>query len=632
MIILSLSIVQPIATLHNSDGTLKAIRVFKAKVEYRDVSSKIKGKTLVRFTDIDGIIIDKLLEQQVIDVSMEDLTQNKSIRSLVTCRPRSMELDPAATVRGAFAMSAIKADGTVLYPEMYQIIGSICYSDDNEAVRMQDIMYIDYMGTVYTMQQMHLKSKRVYETSLLLLRGVRVKSEEGNYTLFYQSDASWGIGNIAVGKNYPAACLAYKVIDYADASYIRAASATALCVNPARINSAVYSPMLARDVMHYNVYSDDISASALLNIPYGFESVAVKAPLVEHLRTVILPTGVLFFTANTYKAPCVQAKTPLLKYHVEATHADRVEIPLVQSVSGTSAYTQVYYDVEQVGYTDKPVSLWSNIYDVETADFIIGSQCSAEITVPSTRGTYFTMPITEKDTSIMLLPVQMKAMPPLGGKHITSMCLLLDTEHEHNILMKAQGHRKTMLVLHLTHKPEMLVGHKQLKPVTSKLDITSPAPKATTAYIALTEGIEVFNVTVADSVTLKVQNNNAISTDVYFVTSIWGKDNIVDEVEFTGDLTHLCIYPGTNSGATYIVRANKVKQLSIKLPMALQSYMHGKKPIKDMQNYLVHIAKLLHIYAKVDHENISIMDAHGLVIPRQFIELFIKYSVHDVGE
>lgn len=627
-----LTIVQPIATLHNTDGTLKAVRVFKAKVEYRDVCPKVSGKVPVRFTDLEGLLIDEILEQEVIDVSMEDLTENKRIRSMITCKPRSMTHDDEATLRGTFAMPAIKADGTVINPEIYQVFGSICYMDDGCTVSMRNIMYIDYKGTVYTGRQMAAKTPQVFETAMVLLHGIRVKAEDHKYTLFYRNDKSYGIGNIVAGKNRPAACMSYKAIDCADVSFMRAASATALCTGvPVEQCKSSYSSTLKRVVTRYNVYDKDIKAETeVLDVPYGFEAATVEAQAAHNLRTIALSNGVLSLVARTQKVPHVVEKTPLLEYHVEAKCGSEIEVPLIQGIPGAALYTHMHYVVEQQEYIEKAVSLANNIYDAAAVDIAFGTQCSSTVTVPLVKSTCFNMPITRENTSIALVPGQAKIMPPFLGKRSATLCFYLGAKSEHNILIKAQGTKRDTLDIQLMREDVRVLSGKIVKAPSCMINTIEPAPKATSVHVALTEGIATVNATISDNVSLKVMNREPVSATLAFVTSAVGEP-VTNEAFFAESLTQLDVLLTANPVAKFIVRTPHVNRLRIVLPQALRIYMHRRLSLKDMRSFLTQEAKSLDIYTQVDREHITVLDAEGVTLPRVYLEPFIQFSLHDVG-
>lgn len=357
-----LNIIQPIATLHNDDGTLRAVRVFKVKVEYQGetLPKQYSERSMVRFTDLTGINITKWLGHSVVDVSVVDTTKNRQLRSAFTSHRTS-----DTRIRGTYAAPAIKADGNVLRPNIYQVIGTIQrkYSRNIESRHfcIPNAVFIDYKGNMYTAQQLIQLDNSLTEFVRCIVQGSDAL-HLANLTANMLNEGTAGIGNInIINSDEPDMTLFPNM--YISEGYARALSTAELVTSSKNITRA-FSHELHRNALQYSIRDGDLATDTTqLCIPFGTEvaRIAVKEHSIQH---IIAQQGLCQLTYTGDVLPTVTTQTPLLIYNAEVNRSNTpLFIPPMHGVPCSNLYAKVGCRIIKPLYAAGTISLTDNIYD-----------------------------------------------------------------------------------------------------------------------------------------------------------------------------------------------------------------------------------------------------------------------------
>ena len=552
-----LNIVQPIATIHAEDGTLKAIRVFKAKLECEDrdiVPSFLKGKTCIFYSDLYCVHLLNCSEQKVIEVSMQDISKDRRLRGMLTCKPGTMEEDKSATILGTFAMPAIKADGTVVNPNIYQAIGSI--ETGNMGVRIEDAFFIDYAGNTYTEKQLIDKVPTMRKFVRAVVQGHAVKDIYKEYELIMNNEKTQGIGNVvAMGDWRPSACMSYTATNYAVQRYAAAMSAAILSQDiPAEQRTQMYNKQMQRNVMTYWLYGQDIATAPVVQVPYGFESVIITADKIASLKTLMLSRGTACLEAQIAAVPKVVAEAPLFAYAVRAEQSEQSDtaLPVIQGIAGVPLRTQFIYGVKQQKYVNTPISLINKIYDASHVTVDLGTQWCSTITLPLTKETVFCMPVNTEQMGIMLLPVQAKMLPEYRGKYTAVMWLKLTPEKVQNILLKLQGNKKSELQCVFSYdEPDAWRSHEELIQQQKQLAQRQGTPQPKMVTIAASSTTQKMNIVLAESMSLRVMNEAVLAGVHITYSHCISEWQDVSSVAFAEGVNTLAIHVGSCDSAKH---------------------------------------------------------------------------------
>lgn len=393
-----LNLIQPIATLHNADGTLKAVRVFRAKVEYTgDICPKVSSeRKLVRFADIVWLAITHWVEQGVIDISMTDVTKYKQARNVIIDKTIS------SSVRGAYYLPAIKADGTVLDANIYQAVGSIHYSSvengvtrslyakearyisvEPRIISMPDARFIDYTGTVYTAQQLMQRVPLLRDVVSKLISGTLDAATMYSAIQNMCEHNTAGIGNIMdLLPRYSEPQVTIHKEKYQAASYTNALSTIELMV-PDKNKQYTFVSDLADTVWQYNLDTADSPLTASrIAIPQGFAAANINAGTIQ-IHDIIAPDGLLLLHFIGDILPSVKTTTPMLNYFVHVrTNGSDVILPPMQSTPASDLSTSLTCWIKQPTYINKPVDLSKGIADAAKFEVKLNGQLCPVLTIP----------------------------------------------------------------------------------------------------------------------------------------------------------------------------------------------------------------------------------------------------------
>lgn len=389
-----LNFIQPIATIHAEDGTLTTIRVFKAKVMYYDdfICPSISEQNVVRFTTLAHVAIQKWLESTVIDISMTDLSKNKQLRNLLI----NDVIETTITIRGTYAMPAIKADGTVSNPEIYQVVGSLYFAELQTEQRLglliPDAQFIDYNGKTYTAQQLMVKNPALTGYIQQVCHGI--PSRDGYTSCASLLEDNIGFGNLVSAKARREPSLPMQsVTKYAVNSYAATVAAIQLTGSANLVETKSHN--LLRPVTQYCVTDEDIAPEAnSIFVPFGAEEANITAS-THNIQGLVLSNSVLSLVYAGRTLPFVKMKTPLLIYDVRAeTSGQAVSFPQIQGIAGVSKQAMFNCSIARPTYSNAAVSLLNNIYDAEQITFEVGTQLCPLLVLPVAAQTSALLPVT----------------------------------------------------------------------------------------------------------------------------------------------------------------------------------------------------------------------------------------------
>ena len=620
------TIIQPIASMHAEDGTLKAIRVFKAKVVCKDASfqpESLLDKPVVRYNDIHRVDIVEVMETQIVDVSMQDISKDNRLRSLITCKPWTLSVDKKATIRGVFAMPAIKADDTVVNPNIYQVIGSLRTAETTYAIKLfDDAMFIDYMGNTYTWQQLQAKAPMLSAVLAKLQEGMLADRGEA-YTLLLFQDNTYGIGNVVgITDRYILAGMSYEASNYIVDLNKAKVSAEILCSQQTGKISDAYSGILQRTALAWAVLDKDITNSTpVLYSPYSCEVVYISL-LQRNLQALRLSSNTKCFDLRAETLPQIKQEAPLLSSFIYVNYGGGT-IPYVQGIAGAPLHTQIKYHVKRPTYIAKPFSLMNTIYDAEVVQLVFESQWCSAVTVPMTKSTTFEMPVSTDNVSIMLEPVKSRVVEPDRAMYKSTVWLALEREKVQNVLIKAQGTRRNKLLVTLLYNlsEAVLSGvHRESK--------KEPEAQPKTAMITTDKGTRSFSLTLGSNINAAVVNAACFDTaELAFAhESPWERST--NQVIFSNGVDKLVISMPTCAGKKFEVHLPFIaKELKITVPTALKS---GRKPT-DKEVAVIHeLAATLSIHVDTGNFEIILQDINGNVTgnEHELSGLFRRLAVH----
>lgn len=405
-----LNFIQPIATIHAEDGTLAAIRVLKAKVMYLDdyICPNVSEDRLVRFTTISHVAIQKWLESTVIDISMTALNKNKQLRNLLVFNDTETSIE----IYGTYAMPAIKADGTVVNPEIYQVVGSLYFAELQMEQRLglliPDAQFVDYTGKLYTSQQLMMKNPALTEYIRQVCHGIPAR--DGYEPCASLLENNIGFGNLVSAQVHREPRVSMlSAANYAAGSYAAAVAATQLtgAVNVVEARSH----NLSRSAMQYCVTDADIDSGAnSIFVPFGVEEANITAS-AHNIRSLVLSDSVLslVYEGNTF--PFVKMKTPLLLYNVKAeTSGQPLSFPQIQGIVGFSKQAMFSCSIARPTYSNSTVSLLYKIYDAEQITFELGTQLCPVLMLPVAAETFALLPVIMGSFTLMTEHMLMKNM------------------------------------------------------------------------------------------------------------------------------------------------------------------------------------------------------------------------------
>lgn len=413
-----LNIIQPIATIHNDDGTLRAIRVFKAKVEYsgKTQPKQYSERSLVRFTTLTGINITKCLSHSVIDVSMMDVTYNKQLRKTIIGGGSHFAAETSRErVLGSYAVASIKADGTVLHSNVYQVIGTVKRSnnpkDGQRQICIPDAIFIDYAGNTYDAQQLKQLDASITTCVDGIIHGVSAKQVMQDILKLHNADAA-GVGNINIVESIEPNMTIMAQL-YISAAYTRALSAAALTSSTNYFRRA-YAQELHRDVTQFFMRDEDIvSQTAQIDIPLGAE-VALIYARGHSIQRITAQQGLEGITYIGNVLPSVRIQTPLVFYTVETQQSiTPLAIPPMQSKPGSRLFTNIRCIVDKPKYTDGVISLVDNVYDAGDVYLKFDEQPCTTLIIPLGYNLFFSGVASHEIFSLVAKRTKYKYQRPL---------------------------------------------------------------------------------------------------------------------------------------------------------------------------------------------------------------------------
>lgn len=620
------TIIQPIATIHAEDGTLKAIRVFRVKVQCKDDSLRpfsLLEKATVRYTDIRRIEIEEFLDTQVLDVSMQDISKDKRLRNLITCKPWTLDIDRKATIRGAYAMPAIKADGVVVNPNIFQAIGSIRTADTTYAVKLfADAIFVDYAGNTYNGQQLKLKAPVLSGTIALLQSGMLASKGEP-YTLTLAQDKTRGIGNlVAITDWYPSAGMSYNAADYVANLNKAKVSADILCEQHIGKISDAYSGILQRAAKAWTILDKDISSDAqVLCSPYSCEVVYISLAQ-RKLQALQLSRGAACLDFRAKTLPPIKQEAPLISSFINVEQGSEC-FPYVQGIAGVPLHTQVKYCVKHPTYINKPVSLMDTVYDAELLHLAFESQWCSTVTLPMTKSTSIVMPVETDKAGIILEPVKSRTVDPVRAMYLSAVWLALEREKVQNVLIKAQGTRRNKLVVILVYAlSEYALVRMRGEPKKE------PEAQPKTAMITTDKGTQCFNLTLGSNINATIVNAACFDTAEVIFSHEAPWERSTNQVVFSNGAAKVVIGLTTCVGKNYAVHLPFITdELKVKVPTVLKP---GRKSTDKEVETVRELAGALNIYADAGNFEIVLQDINGNVTgnEHELSKLFRSLAVH----
>ena len=437
-----LNFIQPIATIHAEDGTLTAIRVFKAKVMYYDdfICPSISEQSVVRFTTLAHVAIQKWLESTVIDISMADISKNKQLRNLLISDVKELINDAkktTITIHGTYAMPAIKADGTVSNPEIYPVVGSLYYAELQAGQRLglliPDAQFIDYNGKTYTAQQLMAKNPALTEYIQQVCHGILPR--DGYTSCASLLEDNIGFGNLVSAKARREPNMSMQsVTNYAVNSYAAAVAATQLTGSANLVETKSHN--LSRPVTQYCVTDEDMTSGVnSIFVPFGAEEANITA-ITHNIQRLVLSNSVLSLVYTGRTLPLVNTKTPLLLYDVQAeTSGQTVSFPQIRGIVGVSKQAMFNCSIARPTYSSAVVSLLNNIYDAEQITFEVGTQLCPLLMLPVAAQTSVLLPVTMGSFSLKAEHMLFKNMKSATRNRMLLAAFPLERQTPQQILL-----------------------------------------------------------------------------------------------------------------------------------------------------------------------------------------------------
>lgn len=632
---MTLNIVQPIATIHEANGALKAIRVFKAKIECDEQSiipSQLRNKKCIRYADLYRIKLLNCLEKAVVEVSMQDISKDRRLRSMITCKPDTIPNNKDATIRGTFAMPAIKADGAVVNPDIYQIIGSKVYWGA-EGIRVTNAFFVDYAGNCYTTAQL-LKKAPALNTVVQDLTCSKALEGRKEYELLLTNDKTQGIGNAVLMNGWcPIACMSYKATDYAVSKYAAALSAGTLCQQlPSEQRAMMYNSALMKNVLTYWLLESNIAEMPIVHVPYGFESVVIKADRLKSLKTLVLASGVACLEMCIAAVPQIVAETPLFAYAVRAEQSEQseAEFPVIQGVAEIPLRTRFTYIVKQQKYISRPISLINRIYDADCVTVDLETQWCSALTLPLTRETMFCMPVDTKSMGIVLQPVQSRMLPVYKGKYTAILWLKLQLQQMQNILLKLQGDKKSELQCVFSYDvPEEMRERENIIQRRKQLAQTQGTPQSKMVTVMTSATVQKMTVALEESMNLHVMNEAKIGAVQITYSHCINEWQDISSLTFAEGVGTIAIHVGACISAKHTVNIPYVTdKIIILLSDVNTAHAYTAEEKAEIMQRVHEAANALDIHVAQGPCEIALCNATGNVLKKQYADVFKTQAVH----
>ena len=402
---LTLTIVQPIATIHKESGLLRAVRILRWKVKCSN-NDKLCDKQYILQTDMPSVHISEIMDRRVIDVDMWNCTRFTKERALLVKHDTS-DTASEITLLGTFRMPAILADGTVIKPWVYQYLGEMLLVNARNDMRMlQDLHYVDYEGTIYTPTQLKKKVPASAKYSRKLERGIALDSKgDCKYVSTLLAEQGFCIGNfnasIYRGRPY---MRIYDTCTYETERYKQQSAAQAVMTV---CKGEIVQQTLGDLKLKAQVINDRTEAQipAVINALNGVQSVCIGSEYAN-ITYVTLPETVYVAKIAVPNLQRLEQARALLhcelflkqgSIHTIKPKVCGIYLPVIRRATLT-------YAMRVSEYKDEPYCL-DTLRDMQSLTIELANMQPAPLLeLPLCPFTMLTVPVSRKELSVIFVP------------------------------------------------------------------------------------------------------------------------------------------------------------------------------------------------------------------------------------
>ena len=397
-----ITIYQPVATIHMRSGLLSAVRVVRLVLDVKMAWGDIPSDNSITFecaTMSANKRIMRLVQSDVIEVSMTDLSENKALRNRLLGDAYNDIM-----ITGALRLPGISFDGRVLHPEIYQMITSWTMKNGVVVIDPDASYYLTYAGTVLTKAE-------------VIQRTPRIAAILNEMQMLYSLTPTQcivdgcGIGNFS-RKEMPKARIDLEA--FAQMEPDVAAALQLMSKNDLAPSYMVHGLRLW--VLPYE-YKEMRSVPCFM-VPRGYGAFTMSKASGS-LKQLRLPRGLYDADITTDILPQIYAEEPLYAFEAAAkSQIVPLTLPSITGRPGSRHMSTFQLSLQNAVYENRSIDLVDALKDVGSMRIsLTGEQMCDALTLPCADVTHLALAVTKAKFTLTMQPVRLKYLTGYRGKH-----------------------------------------------------------------------------------------------------------------------------------------------------------------------------------------------------------------------
>lgn len=422
----AVTIVQPVATIHNDCGYMIAIRVVLLTVNTS--TSFIRAKQPMLLSSLTSMKIEQICDIKVKEISLLNLREDTYLRNLIWCKNNG--------VRGVRDIAAVLSDGTVAKAHIHQYIGGVDGYGYSRYITHMDTGYcLDYMGNCVPLTQLGAVEA---EARAALLR-------DNEKPIQPSTRFAWGNLSYARHPLYSSMC----TNKLESEKHKRALSAAQLTLPSATCTAEqLFSVYAYKTTAEYQV-TDDISPTQI--VPLGFGMVKIRSRVAALDKRVYLQKGTAELRMDVITPIQIISEDYISACFINCAHVTApFQLPKIASVPGSKIAATLSLNVANAEYTDTDWDISKDIYDIGRMQVMMKEQPCRSMTIPAVNSMELSLWVTNPYFMLCLVKPAYKYMTEgmLREYNMARACAYIHyTEAAQNIVVDASRMRDNLRLI-----------------------------------------------------------------------------------------------------------------------------------------------------------------------------------------